>query len=94
MQDSVPMTMSGECKIMNRACCKLHYSDVTWLISIMLWFCCCSSSAGMCVFMEETDTFDWSTCSFWMKGWVYLVFKKLQIKGCIVVSLFCQKIDK
>jgi hypothetical protein len=29
MQDSVPMTMSGECKIMNRACCKLHYSDVT-----------------------------------------------------------------
>jgi len=42
----------------------------------------------------ETDTFDRFTLSFWMKGWLCLVFKKLWIISCIDVSFFYQIIDE
>jgi hypothetical protein len=56
--------------------------------------CCQSGGVQTRVVVEETDVFDWSTSSFWTKGWHYSVFKKLRIISCVGDSLFYQKIDE
>jgi hypothetical protein len=53
---------------------------------------CCHSGGVRTRIVEETDAFDCSTSSFWMKGWLYSVFNKFW--SCVDDSLFFQKMDE
>jgi hypothetical protein len=52
---------------------------------------CHSSGVRTRVLVEETEAFAWSASSFWTKGWLYSVFKKLRIISCVNGSLLHQK---
>jgi hypothetical protein len=46
--------------------------------------CCHRGGVRTRVLVEETDASDWSTSSFWKKGWFYSDFKKLWIISCTI----------
>jgi len=47
-----------------------------------------------CMLLWRRHIFDWSSLSLWLKDWLYLVFRKLQIIRYIGGLLFYQKMDE
>jgi hypothetical protein len=72
--------------------CQLKTAGRIWQyfpMHFLQCFYCHSGSVWMCIVMEERNSFEWLTLSFWTKHWVYSVLKKLCIISCVDGSLFC-----